>query len=116
MRIIRILTVTVSLTGWAALAYFTYHNPPDAMNRLIALAVLFPTLTATLFFPAHVINSRPLLAENITGRSLRQSSLASLFITLCLWLRITRALNWFNALLILVIVVLTELVLSARTS
>jgi hypothetical protein len=52
--------------------------------------------------------------EGIVSRAARQSALAALFVTLCLWLRMAQALNWANLILLLLLLVLTEVVLSSR--
>ena len=52
--------------------------------------------------------------EGVVPRAARQSALAALFVTLCLWLRTVQALNWANLILLLALLVLTEVVLSAR--
>jgi len=90
-RGILILCIFMALLGWFALGSFTYYNPPDALNRLISLAILWPTLLATFLPPA-----------------------AALFVTLCVWLRMIQALNWANTILMFGLFVMTEALLSGR--
>ncbi len=108
-----ILCVLVALLGWFALGSFTYHNPPDALNRLIALAILWLTLLATFLPLVYVVNLR-LSESDILPRAARQSALIALFLMLCVWLRMIRALNWANAILMLSLFIMTEVLLSTR--
>ena len=113
-RVILIFCVFLALLGWSTLGYFTYYNPPDALNRWIALAMLWPTLVATflpLIYAFHLRRSRN---GEVTSRAARQSVLVATFFTLCVWLLIMRALNWANAILMLLLFILTEALLSAR--
>jgi len=108
------LCVLLAFLGWFAWASFTYYNPPDALNRWIALAILWPTLLATFLPLAYAIHLRLKSSGNTVLHAARQSALAALFLTLCLWLRTVRALNWANATLMLVLFVLTEALLLAK--
>jgi hypothetical protein len=116
IRGILALCVVLALLGWFGLGYFTYHNPPDPWYRWIALAILWPTLLLTLMPPVYAIHLRLKTTDDIVLRAARQSALAALFFILCAWLRIIRALNWANAILMLFLFVLTDLLLSARES
>jgi hypothetical protein len=113
-RSIVALCIVLALLGWVGLGSFTYHNPPDAWNRWIALAILWPTLLATFFPLAHAIHLRLGRSDDMMLRAARQSALAALYLTLCVWLRFIRAFNWANAILILVLFVVTDVLLSAR--
>jgi len=109
-----ILSIALALLGWLALGSFTYHNAPDVLNRLIALAILWPTLLVTLLLPAYFGNLRLGNDEQVVLSAARQSALAALFLVLCLWLRMIHVLNWANAGLMLGLFMLTEVLLSAR--
>ncbi len=113
-RGILILCIFMALLGWFALGSFTYYNPPDALNRLISLAILWPTLLATFLPPAYAINLRLRDDGDIMLRAARQSALAALFVTLCVWLRMIQALNWANTILMFGLFVMTEALLSGR--
>jgi len=115
-RSILALCIILALLGWFGLASFTYHNPPDAWNRWIALAILWPTLLTTFVPLAYAIHLRLENSDDIVLRAARQSALTALFLTLCAWLRIIRALNWANAILMLALFALTDVLLSARES
>ena len=108
------LCIVLALLGWFGLGSFTYHNPPDAWNRWIALAILWPTLLTTFMPLTYAIHLRLGQSDDAMPRAARQSALAALFLTLCAWLRIGRALNWANAALMFALFVLTDLLLSAR--
>jgi hypothetical protein len=104
----------LALLGWFGLGFFTYHNPPDVLNRWIALAILWPTLVATLLPPVYAIHWQRNRDSEIALPVTRQSTLGATFLTLCVWLRMMQALNWANALLMLLLFVATEALLSAR--
>jgi hypothetical protein len=111
------LFIVLAVLGWVGLASFTYYNPPGAWNRWIVVTILWLTLWATLLPLAywfHLRRQRLGAEEGIVPRAARQSALAALFITLCLWLRMVRALNWANLILLLLLLVLTEVLLSKR--
>jgi len=111
------LFIVLAVLGWVGLAFFTYHNPPDAWNRWIVLVVLWLTLWATLLPAAYWIHlrwQRLGAEEGIVPRAARQSALIALFITLSLWLRMARALNWANLILLLLLLVLAEVLVSTR--
>ena len=110
------LDAALILLGWFTLGSFTYHNSPSTANRLIALAILWPTLLATLLLPAFFLNLRRRDDGEIVLRATRQSALAATFLTLCAWLCMGRALTVVNAALMLGLFLVTEAVLSTRGS
>jgi hypothetical protein len=136
-RSILVLFIVLAVLGWVGLAFFTYYNPPDAWNRGIVVIVLWVTLWATLLplvywihlrrqrlprtpvpttqggIPKRGVEDRG-TEEGIVPRAARQSALAALFITLCLWLRMVRALNWAYPILLLLLLVLAEVLLATR--
>jgi hypothetical protein len=113
-RAILSLCILLALVGWFALGSFTYHNPPHGWNRWIAVAILSPTLWASLLPLTYAIHLRLNHANGIMPLAARQSALTALYLTLCAGLRIIRALNWANAILLLALFVLTEILLSTR--
>jgi hypothetical protein len=116
-RSILALFIILAVLGWVGLAFFTYHNPPDAWNRGIVVIVLWVTLWATLLplvYWIHLRRQHLGAEEGIVPRAARQSALAALFITLCLWLRMVRALNWVYPILLLLLLVLVEVLISTR--
>jgi len=116
IRGIILLAIALIMLGWFALGSFTYYNPPSEANRLIALAILWPTLVVTFLLPAFFINLRLRSDGGVVLRATRHSALAALFLTLCVWLRMTQTLSWTNATLMLGLFLLSEVLLSARES
>jgi hypothetical protein len=113
------LIIVLAFLGWVGLAFFTYYNPPDVWNRWIVLITLWLTLWATLLplaYWIHLPRQRLGAGEGIVPRAARQSALAALLITLCLWLRMIRTLNWANLILLLLLSVLVEVLLSTSRS
>ncbi len=73
--------------------------------------VFFACVLTVFFAPAYYLNLRfggenPQRVRII--RSLRESLLAGLYLSLCAWLQMTRVLNWTNALVIFGILALLE--------
>lgn len=108
------LSVLLAVLGWLALGSFTYYNPPDLLNRWLALGILWPTLWASALVPAYALHLRRKRDNDLLFRAVRQSALLALFVVVTIGLSFLDALNWANALLILVLIVLTEALLSAR--
>lgn len=115
-RWISYLWLGLALAGWVGLVYFTYNNPPTGSNRWIVVAVLWPTVLFTLLPGVHWLHQRISGPEGALSRSLRQCALAALYVCICLWLRMVRALNWANALLLILLFVLTDILLASRTT
>jgi len=116
-RVILILFVVLAFLAWLGLGFFTYYNPPLSWYRAVAVAVLWLAVWASLLplaYWIHLRRQRLGAEEGIVPRAARQSALAALFITLCLWLRMMQALNWANLVLLLLLVGMTEVVLSSR--
>jgi hypothetical protein len=113
-RWIMALCILLALLGWVGLGAFTYHNAPDALNRWVALAILWPTLAVTFLPAAYAIHLRRRNDAEVGLRAGRQSAFVATFLTLCTWLRMVEALNWANALLMASLFIATEALLSAR--
>jgi hypothetical protein len=114
MRSVLGLCIVLAALGWVVLGSFTRDNPPTEWNRWIALALLWPTLLATfmpLLYGIHLLLGR---SKGILPRVLRQSMLTALFLTLAAWLQMMRALNWANAILMMALFVMTDILLAAR--
>ncbi|MGQ9492791.1 MAG: hypothetical protein ACUVR2_03370 [Anaerolineae bacterium] len=108
------LSIILALLGWIGLASFTYYNPPDAWNKWIVMAALWPTFLATFLPVVYALHLRLDGWEGVISSAARQSALAALFVTLCIGLRMVRVLNWANAFLMLLLFIVTEALLSAR--
>jgi cation transport ATPase len=113
-RALLALCILLAIGGWVAVGLFTYYNPPDALNRWIALALLWPTLLASCLPLVYSIHLRRGGKGTVAAPLARQSAFAATYLTLCLWLRMIQALNWANMLLMLLLFVATEALLSAR--
>jgi len=108
------LCIVLAALGWLGLGSFTRYNPPTELNRWIALALLWPTLFTTfvpLLYGIHLLLGR---SKGVLARVLRQSVLAALFLALAAWLQVMRALNWANAILMLALFVMTDILLAGR--
>jgi hypothetical protein len=117
MRSILALFLVLAVLGWVGLAFFTYYNPPDTWNLWLVVITLWLTLWSTLLplaYWIHLRRQRLGAEEGIVPRAARQSGLAALFITLGLWLRMVRVLNWENLILLLLLVLLAEVLLATR--
>jgi len=89
---------------------------PDPLALLIFFPLLFMTLTATFVPEVYYLNRRfasPKACEH-SVRLLRQSGWVALFVTICAWLQMNRALNWIIASLLLGIFGLTEILVLIR--
>jgi len=115
-RAILALCIALALLGWFALGSFTYHNPPVGWNLWMATGILLAALWATFLPLLHRFHPKPRHGENIMPRVVRRSGLAALYVTVCAGLRAVRALHWANAVLLLLLLILTEVVLLTRQS
>jgi len=115
-RWLKYLSLGLATVGWVGLGYFTYNNPPTGWSRWIAVAALWPTVLFTLLPGVHWLHLRFGEPEGALSRSLRQCALAALYVCICFWLRMVRALNWANALLLVLLFVLTDVLLASRTT
>jgi hypothetical protein len=82
----------------------------------IAVAALWPTVLFTILPPIVWLHQRLGDGDGAMARPLRQSALAALYLSICVWLRMVRALNWANASLLLILFVLTDVLLVSRSS
>ncbi|OQB27880.1 MAG: hypothetical protein BWY10_00944 [Chloroflexi bacterium ADurb.Bin180] len=110
------LCLGLAAAGWAGLAYYTYNYPPTGWNRWVVVAALWPTVLFTLLPGVLWLHRRLDDPEGAGARSLRQCALAALYVCICAWLRMMRALNWANALLLVLLFVLTDILLASRTT
>ena len=116
------LTTVVSLAAaavcWLGLGALVYYYPPDALGRVFFLGLLFVASSfssAPLFMAVHRRLARsPRQFVRRQTAVWREAGLVGLFCGLCAWLRFIRALTWVNALLLVAVLVLTEVLLLAR--
>ena len=114
------LSSILGVITWLGLAYVVYNTDPGiALNRLAFLMLLFVALLATFSPLAHFLHFRFTAARSYRSdirRSFREGGLAALFFVLCAWLRMSQALNWINALLMLSALALIEAFVLVRSS
>ncbi len=116
------LTTAISLLmaafSWVGLLYLVYSYPPDMVGRLLFLGLLLLAVSfgsAPLLLAVHRrLSQGPEEEQWRQGAVWREAGLLGVFCALCVWLRFIRALNWVNALLLLAVLVLTEILLLAR--
>lgn len=117
-RLTTLTSLVMAALCWLGLGYLMYVYPPDMAERLLFLSLLFlgaTFLSAPLFLAVHTRAAGGL--DDYAGRqaaALREAGLVGLFLSLCAWLRFIRMLNWGNASLLVVVLVLTEMLLLAR--
>lgn len=114
------LSSILGVITWLGLAYVVYDTDPGiALNRLAFLMLLFVALLTTFSPLAHFLHFRFTAARSYRSdvrRSFREGGLVALFFVLCAWLRMSQALNWINALLILSALALIEAFVLVRSS
>jgi len=114
-----LISLALTLPSWAGLAYIiVYADPRVAANRYLFLVFLFFSLAFALTPLVHLIEYRLASAESYGGdilRSARRSGLLALFFALCAWMKMSQALNWTNALLLVAALVLTEIFMVVRS-
>jgi len=108
------LAVATAILTWIALAYFTYRNPPRGENLWFAAALFALATSASLVPILYRLDQALSRQADVLPRVLRRSLLIAAYLTVCLGLRMARALNWVNALLLLALVAFIEVGLSPR--
>jgi hypothetical protein len=114
------LSLLASVLAWLGLVYVIWNtDPAETLNRLAFLALLSLGLFTLLSPLAHYLHFRftsPQSYRDDAWRSLREGGLASVFLALCVWLRMGQALNWINALLLLSALALIEVFILLKSS
>jgi hypothetical protein len=93
---------------------FTYQNPPTTRNLWVLSAIAFLTLWATLVPLLYRLHRQSEQGEAVWPRVARRSALVALYVSICVGLRLSTTLSWANASLLLVLIALTEVVVSTR--
>jgi len=117
-RLATIISLGMATLCWLGLGWLMLSYPPDTLGRVLFLSLLFLAASfssAPLFMAVH----RRLLyvhREDAWQQTAvwREAGLVGLLCGLCAWLRFARVLNWANALLLIAVLTLTELLLLAR--
>jgi len=115
-----LISLALALPSWAGLAYIiAYVDPRVAINRFLFLAFLFLSLAFSLTPLFHFLEYRLANSESHRGdilRSVRRSGLLALFFALCAWMKMSQALNWTNAFLLVAALVLAEIFMVMRSA
>jgi len=115
-----LISLALALPSWAGLAYIiAYVDPRVAINRFLFLAFLFLSLAFALTPLFHLLEYRLANSESYRGdilRSVRRSGLLALFFALCAWMKMSQALNWTNAFLLVAALVLAEIFMVVRSA
>ena len=115
-----LISLALALPSWAGLAYIiAYADPRVATNRFLFLAFLFFSLAFSLIPLFHFLEYRLANSGSYRGdilRSARRGGLLALFFVLSAWMKISQALNWTNAFLLVAALVLTEIFMVVRSA
>jgi len=115
-----LISLALAIPSWAGLAYIiAYADPRVAANRFLFLAFLFLSLAFVLTPLFHLLEYRLTNSESYRGdilRSARRSGLLALFFVLCAWMKLSQALNWTNAFLLVAALVLAEIFMVVRSA
>lgn len=115
-----LISLALALPSWAGLAYIiAYADPLVATNRFLFLAFLLFSLAFSLTPLFHLLEYRLANSGSYRDdpfRSARRSGLLALFFVLCAWMKISQALNWTNAFLLVAALVLAEIFMVLRST
>ena len=115
-----LILLALALPSWAGLAYIIASaDPRVAANRFLFLAFLFFSLAFSLTPLFHLLEYRLVNSGSYQGdifRSARRSGLLALFFVLCAWMKMSQALNWTNAFLLVTALVLAEIFMVVRSA
>lgn len=112
---LRLLLLLATL-GWLGVATLIFNTSPTALNQIFFFILLFIALLSTISPLVAVWHAR-FTTGHVPGdrwRAIREGALVSLFIVTCLWLQVTRSLDWTSALLMFGAIVLIEAVVLIR--
>lgn len=113
------ILLALALLSWAGLAYIImYADPRVVANRFLFLAFLFFSLAFSLTPLFHLLEYR-LANSRSRGdilRSARRGGLSALFFALSAWMKMSQALNWTNAFLLVAALVLAEIFMVVRSA
>ena len=111
------ISVFLAIFAWLGLYFLINSFSPVTSARSVLFPLLFVALTATLVPVAFYLNyrfARPKGQPVNNWRPIRQSGWAALFLVLCAWLQMLRALNWIIAALVLAVFSLIEVFILTR--
>jgi hypothetical protein len=111
------ISVFLAVFAWLGLYFLMNSFSPTTSTRSLFFPLLFVALTTTFVPGAFYLNYRFAKPKGQTvnnWRPIRQSGWAALFLVLCAWLQMLRALNWVIALLVLAVFSLIEIFILTR--
>ena len=111
------ICIFLAICAWLGLYFLINSFSPKASARSLFFPLLFVALTTTFVPAAFYLNyrfARPKGQAVSNWRPIRQSGWAALFLVLCAWLQMLRALNWIIAALVLAVFSLIEVFILTR--
>ena len=111
------LAMFVAILAWLGLYLLINSFSPKTSARSLFFPLLFLALTTTFVPAAFYLNyrfARPKGQAVSNWRPIRQSGWAAMFLVLCAWLQMLRALNWVIAALVLAVFSLIEVFILTR--
>lgn len=111
------ISVLLAAFTWVGLYLLIDNFSPKTPARSLFFPLLFVALTTTFVPAAFYLNyrfARPKSQSVSNWRPIRQSGWAALFLVLCAWLQMLRALNWIIAALVLAVFSLIEVFILTR--
>jgi hypothetical protein len=116
-RLTAIISLAMATLCWLGLGYLMLSHPPDTLERMLFLSLLFLGMSFTCAPLLLAVHARLAPAEGEAswrqGAAWREAGLLGLFCSLCAWLRFIRVLSWVNGLLLAAVLALTEVLLVA---
>ena len=111
------ISAFLAISAWLGLYFLINSFSPKTSARSLFFPLLFVALTTTFVPVAFYLNyrfARPKGQEVSNWQPIRQSGWAALFLVLCAWLQMLRALNWIIAMLVLAVFSLIEVFILTR--
>jgi hypothetical protein len=111
------ISVFLAILAWLGLYFLINSFSPKTSARFLFFPLLFVALSTTFVPAAFYLNyrfARPKDQVVSNWRPIRQSGWAALFLVLCAWLQMLRALNWIIAALVLAVFSLIEIFILTR--
>ena len=111
------ISVLLAILTWLGLYFLINSFSPETSARSLFFPLLFVALTTTFVPVAFYLNYRFARSKSqavSNWRPIRQSGWAALFLVLCAWLQMLRALNWIIAALVLAVFSLIEVFILTR--
>ncbi len=116
-RKVSALSALLAVFAWGGLYFLITGFSPQTAARFLFFPLLFMALIASFVPVAFYLNRR---FARPKGRAIshwcpiRQSGWVALFLVLCVWLQMLRALNWIIAVLVLAVFSLIEVFILTR--